>query len=194
LLFGDLRLRSARAKDRGADRHRGHRRAGKSTQARTLIRRLRVCGFEAAVFREPTRGRWGREIRRCAKEAGRSRPSRSSTSSSRIGGIMSSATWPPPGRRPDRRPRPVLLLVDRLPGRQGPRSGAGPEAERAFRYPSRPGLRPGPRPGLGLARIAGRKTRDRLFEREAYLRKVRRIFRSLRAGCSSTWTPARTGT
>ena len=45
--------------------------AGKSTQARMLLRRLRARGFAPSRFREPTRGRWGREIRAKAKTTGR---------------------------------------------------------------------------------------------------------------------------
>jgi dTMP kinase len=44
--------------------------AGKSTQVRMLRRKLRAQGFDAAVLREPTSGRFGREIRRKARTAG----------------------------------------------------------------------------------------------------------------------------
>ncbi|MBE0710800.1 MAG: dTMP kinase, partial [Candidatus Aminicenantes bacterium] len=43
--------------------------SGKTTQARSLLRRLRYRGHKAAFFREPTRGRWGREIKRLAARA-----------------------------------------------------------------------------------------------------------------------------
>ncbi|MBM3295951.1 MAG: dTMP kinase, partial [Candidatus Aminicenantes bacterium] len=44
--------------------------AGKSTQARLLVRRLKALGFAAVAFREPTGGKWGRELKRKAKMAG----------------------------------------------------------------------------------------------------------------------------
>src|SRR5512135_2316257 len=44
--------------------------SGKTTQARSLLRRLRRRGHKAVFFREPTRGRWGREIKRHARRAG----------------------------------------------------------------------------------------------------------------------------
>src|SRR4030042_5497767 len=44
--------------------------AGKSTQARLLLRKVRAIGCEAISFREPTRGKWGRAIKRMAKTAG----------------------------------------------------------------------------------------------------------------------------
>ncbi|MBE3110089.1 MAG: dTMP kinase [Acidobacteria bacterium] len=43
--------------------------SGKTTQARSLLRRLRYRGYKAAFFREPTRGRWGREVKRLAARA-----------------------------------------------------------------------------------------------------------------------------
>src|SRR5512136_620436 len=43
--------------------------SGKTTQARSLLRRLRNRGYKASFFREPTRGRWGREIKRLAARA-----------------------------------------------------------------------------------------------------------------------------
>jgi dTMP kinase len=48
---------------------------GKSTQARGLVRRLRYRGIDAVSLREPTRGCYGREIRRLAKAAGSLTPS-----------------------------------------------------------------------------------------------------------------------
>src|SRR5512137_250225 len=43
--------------------------SGKTTQAQALLRRLRRRGRRAVFFREPTRGRWGREIKRLAARA-----------------------------------------------------------------------------------------------------------------------------
>ena len=40
--------------------------SGKTTQAKTLLRKLRARGIAAVFFREPTGGKWGREIRRKA--------------------------------------------------------------------------------------------------------------------------------
>src|SRR4030042_3033373 len=44
--------------------------AGTATQAGRLLRKLRAIGYEAVSFREPTRGKWGRAIKRMAKIAG----------------------------------------------------------------------------------------------------------------------------
>nr|MBC8357485.1 dTMP kinase [Candidatus Aminicenantes bacterium] len=37
--------------------------AGKSTQAETLLKRLQGRGFDVLYYREPSMGRWGREIK-----------------------------------------------------------------------------------------------------------------------------------
>jgi dTMP kinase len=155
--------------------------AGKSTQARTLVRRLRARGFEAAVFREPTRGRWGREIRRCAKEAGSLTPEQELElflKDRRDNVERNLAPALAAGR---------IVVLDRYYFSSIAYQGAkGLDPVLVRRLNERFAIRPDLvfvldlGPGLGLARIAGRKTRDRLFEREAYLRKVRKIFLSFR--------------
>jgi len=155
--------------------------AGKSTQARKLARGLRAGGFEVVSLREPTGGRWGREIRRKARQAGSLTPDQELELFLR-------------DRRDDveRNLNPLLaagriVVLDRYYfstiAYQGAK-GLDPEAIR------RRNERFAPRPDLvfildvpasrGLNRIAGRRTKDALFEREGYLRKVRRIFRGFR--------------
>ena len=167
--------------------------AGKSTQARMLLRKLRARGFDAAAFREPTRGKWGREIRRKAKIVG------SLTPEEELGLFLK-----------DRRENvahnltPALesgrvIVLDRYYYSTIAYQGAkGIDPERIKRLNERFA----PKPGLvfildlpaeeGLSRIAGRKTKDALFEREAYLRRVRRIFRSFR-GARFVHLDARSG-
>jgi dTMP kinase len=155
--------------------------AGKSTQARGLVRKLRARGFAASYFREPSRGRWGREIKRRAKVAG------SLTPDQELDLFLQ-----------DRRDNVELNLAPAL------RRGEVVVLDRYYfsmiAYQGAKGLDPArirrmnekfaPRPDLvfildigpdaGLARISGRRTRDVLFERAGYLRKVRKIFRSFR--------------
>jgi dTMP kinase len=152
---------------------------GKSTQARSLVRRLRRRGFDAVAFREPTRGRYGREIRRHAKRAG------SLTPRQELDLFLLDRR-----ENVERRIRPALsrgrvVVMDRYyfstiayQGAKGLDPGMIRRANESF----------APRPdlvfildlpaGKGLDRIAGRPSRDWLFEREGYLRRVRRIFRS----------------
>jgi dTMP kinase len=154
--------------------------AGKTTQAKTLVRRLRRRGFACRYLREPTRGRWGREIKRMALTAG------SLTPEEELGLFLKD-------RRENvaRNIRPALragriVVLDRYYFSTIAYQGAkGIDPERIRRMHERFA----PRPDLvfildlgstaGLARIAGRKSRDALFERASYLTRVRRIFRSL---------------
>jgi len=154
--------------------------SGKTTQARALLRRLRRRGRKAVFFREPTRGRWGREIKRLAVRAD------SLTPEEQLDLFVK-----------DRREnvalnlKPALaagkiVVLDRYyfstiayQGAKGLDTGRIRRINEAFAV----------RPDLvvildvdaaaGLGRIAGRKTRDELFEREDYLVRVARIFRGL---------------
>ena len=152
--------------------------SGKTTQARALLRRLRRRGRKAVFFREPTRGRWGREIKRLAVRAD------SLTPEEQLDLFVK-----------DRREnvalnlKPALaagkvVVLDRYyfstiayQGAKGLDTGRIRRINEAFAV----------RPDLvvildvdaaaGLGRIAARKTRDELFEREDFLVRVARIFR-----------------
>jgi len=152
--------------------------SGKTTQARSLLRRLRYRGYAAVFFREPTRGRWGREVKRLAARAD------SLTPAEELALFVK-----------DRRENVARNLVPALKegkvvvldryyfstiayqGAKGIDTGKIRRMNEAFAV--RPDLvvilDVGAR--AGLARIRGRKTRDELFEREAYLVRVARIFR-----------------
>lgn len=151
--------------------------AGKSTQARALIRKLRARGRAVSSFREPSRGRYGRAIRAAARTAG------SLTPEEELDLFVK-----------DRRENVERNLIPAL------RAGRIVVLDRYYfstmAYQGAKGIDPGrirrvnekfaPKPDLvivldmdatgGLARIAGRKSRDLLFEREDYLRRVRRLF------------------
>jgi dTMP kinase len=155
--------------------------AGKSTQARSLVRKLRSLGMEAAYFREPSRGRWGRELKRKAKTAGSLTPEEELELFQR-------------DRREnvEKNLKPALsrgkvVVLDRYYFSTIAYQGAkGLDREKIRRM----NRRFAPEPDLvfildigageGLSRIAGRKTKDALFEKKAYLRKVGRIFRGFR--------------
>jgi dTMP kinase len=155
--------------------------AGKSTQARMLLRKLRARGIKAVAFREPTRGKWGRELKRKAKVAG------SIAAEEELGLFLKD-------RRENvaRNVRPALragrvVILDRYYfstiAYQGAR-GLDPVRIRRLNE------RFAPKPGLvfildlpakeGLSRIAGRRSKDLLFERESYLRRVRALFRGFK--------------
>jgi dTMP kinase len=152
--------------------------SGKTTQARSLLRRLRRRGRTAAFFREPTRGRWGREIRRKAATAGSLTPEEELDLFVR-------------DRREnvERNLRPALaegkvVVLDRYyfstiayQGAKGIDTGRIRRLNETFAA----------KPDLvvildvdarqGLSRIANRKRKDELFEREDYLVRVAQIFR-----------------
>ena len=155
--------------------------AGKSTQAKALLRKLRAKGRAAVYFREPSRGKWGRELKRKAKRIG------SLTPEQELDLFLK-----------DRREnvaknlKPALaagkiVVLDRYYFSTIAYQGAkGLDRDRIKRLNKK--FAPEPdlvfildlKAGEGLARISGRRKKDVLFERESYLVKVRRIFRSFK--------------
>jgi dTMP kinase len=154
--------------------------SGKTTQARALVRRLRRRGIEASLFREPTRGRFGREIKRLAARADSLTPEeelalfvkdRRENVAKNLG----------PALRGGR-----AVVLDRYyfstmayQGAKGLDVGRIRRMNEAFAIPPDLVVVLDVDAGDGLARIRGRKRRDELFEREDYLVRVREIFRGL---------------
>jgi dTMP kinase len=155
--------------------------SGKTTQARRLVRRLRRRGLPAAFFREPTRGPWGREIKRLAARAD------SLTPEQELELFVKDRRM-----NVEKNLKPALVagrvvVLDRYyfstiayQGAKGIDTGRIRRLNEAFAV----------RPDLvvflaidaaaGLARIGGRKRRDELFEREDYLIRVADIFRGFK--------------
>jgi len=155
--------------------------SGKTTQARSLLRRLRSRGFKAVFFREPTRGRWGREIKRLAARAG------SLTPEEELELFVKDRRENIEKNLKPALARGTIVVLDRYYFSTIAYQGAkGIDLRRIRRLNEAFAVRPDLvivldiGAGAGLARIAGRKTRDELFEREDYLVRVGEIFRSLR--------------
>ena len=155
--------------------------SGKTTQARRLVRRLRRRGFKASFFREPTRGRWGREIKRLAARAGSVTPEeelalfvkdRRENVARNLG----------PALRAGR-----VVVLDRYyfstmayQGAKGIDIGRIRRMNEAFAVAPDLVVILDVDARAGLARIRGRKRRDELFERADYLVRVREIFLGLK--------------
>ena len=151
--------------------------AGKSTQARLLLRTLRSLGFAAVYFREPTRGKWGREIKKLAKRSSSLTPEEELDLfiRDRKENIRTNL-------RPALRQRKAVIL-DRYYFSSIAYQGAkGISPALIKRENEKFAVRPDLvfildiRAGEGLDRIHHRKKKDLLFERERYLARVRRIF------------------
>ena len=151
--------------------------SGKSTQARRLLGKLRRLGYETASFREPTRGKWGRMIRRKSKKAG------SLTPEEELDLFVKDRE-----ENVRKNLKPALeagkvVILDRYYFSTIAYQGAkGISTARIRRLNERFAVRPDLvfildiGAGRGLGRIHHRKRKDLLFERQRYLARVRRIF------------------
>jgi dTMP kinase len=155
--------------------------SGKTTQARSLLRRLRARGRRAVFFREPSRGKWGREIKRLAARAD------SLTPEEELDLFLKDRRENVEKNLKPALARGLVVVLDRYyfstiayQGAKGLDPGRIRRLNEAFAV--RPDLVVVLDVGArdGLARIAGRKKRDELFEREDYLVRVGGIFRGLR--------------
>lgn len=155
--------------------------SGKTTQAQSLVRHLRSRGFEAALFREPTRGRWGREIKRKASRDG------SLSAEEELNLFVKDRRENVENNLKPALHKGKIVVLDRYYFSTIAYQGAkGIDPGRIRRLNEAFAVRPDlviildVEAGTGLARIAGRKSRDELFEREDYLIRVRKIFRGFR--------------
>jgi dTMP kinase len=155
--------------------------AGKSTQARILLRRLRSMGLDAVYFREPTRGRWGQEIKKKALVQDSLNPEQELAlfQKDREDNIKRNL-------KPALKKKKIVILDRYYFSTIAYQGSKGIDPLRIKRLNERIA----PKPDLvfildieadrGLARIKGRKKKDKLFEREDYLVRVRRIFKSFK--------------
>jgi len=155
--------------------------AGKSTQAMRLLRKLRALGYEVVSFREPTRGRWGRAIRRMAKTAGSLTPEEELELfvRDRRENVRKNIEPALKGKK--------VVILDRYYFSTIAYQGAkGIDPASIRRLNERFAVKPDLvfildiEAGRGLGRIRNRKRKDLLFERERYLARVRKIFNGFR--------------
>ncbi|MBN1224269.1 MAG: dTMP kinase [Candidatus Aminicenantes bacterium] len=155
--------------------------SGKTTQAQILLNKLNDRGIAAVYFREPSLGRWGREIKEKAAHADSVTPQEELDLFQK-----------------DRRENVEENLLPSLDAKkavildryyfstiayQGAK-GIDPDLIRRMNeaFAAKPDLVfiLDVIPERGLERIADRGTKDVLFEREDYLIQVRRLFRSMK--------------
>lgn len=154
---------------------------GKSTQAEILMMRLRKKGCDVVYFREPSQSKWGREIKRKALHQDSLSPEEELDLflKDRKENVEKNLR-PALGRK-------KIVILDRYYFSTIAYQGAkGIDQERIRRMNEDFVVDPDlvfildVDPREGLNRIRKRKKKDKLFEREEYLVKVRDIFRSFR--------------
>ncbi|MGB8951644.1 MAG: dTMP kinase [Candidatus Aminicenantales bacterium] len=155
--------------------------AGKSTQARFLLRKLQAMGMDVVYFREPSRGKWGREIKAKAIDPRSLAPEEelSLFQKDRKENVEKNI-------RPALECRKIVILDRYYFSTIAYQGSKGIDPARIKRMNERFA----PKPDLvfildigarqGLSRIQDRKKKERLFEREDYLVKVRKIFNGLK--------------
>ncbi len=155
--------------------------SGKSTQAEILLERLQEEDFDVVYFREPSKGKWGRKIKKKALHADSLTPEEEldlflKDRRENVGKNLKPAL---------KKKRVVILdryyystiayqgakgIDEKLIRRMNEEFVVEPDLVFIFDID----------PQKGLERIENRKKKDRLFEREDYLVKVREIFRSFK--------------
>jgi len=155
--------------------------AGKSTQAEILMSRLRERGFDVVYFREPSGSRWGREIKRKARDPDSITPAEELElfQKDRKENVEKNLK-PSLGRN-------KIVVLDRYYFSTIAYQGAkGIDEERIKRMNEEFAVEPDLvfildiDPREGLDRIKNRRKKDRLFERADYLARVRQIFRGFK--------------
>ncbi|NOR22389.1 MAG: dTMP kinase [Candidatus Aminicenantes bacterium] len=155
--------------------------SGKSTQAEILLERLQEEDFDAVYFREPSKGKWGRKIKKKALH-----PDSLSPEEELDLFLKDRRENVKKNLKPALKKKRVVIL-DRYYYSTIAYQGAKGIDEKLIRRMNEEFV---VEPDLvfifdidpkkGLERIENRKKKDKLFEREDYLVKVREIFRSFK--------------
>jgi dTMP kinase len=155
--------------------------SGKSTQAEILLERLQEGDFDPVYFREPSKGKWGRKIKKKALHSDSLSPEEELDlfQKDRRENVEKNLK---PALKKKR-----IVILDRYYYSTIAYQGAKGIDEKLIRRMNEEFI---VEPDLvfifdidpqkGLERIENRKKKDKLFEREDYLVKVREIFRSFK--------------
>jgi len=155
--------------------------AGKSTQAEFLIDKLKRRGFDVVYFREPSKGRWGRQIKKKALYPDSLSPEEE------LGLFLKDRKENVEKNLKPALARKKIIVLDRYYYSTIAYQGArGIDEERIRRMNEAFVVKPDLvfildiDPEKGLERIENRKKKDKLFEQKKYLKGVRRIFKSFK--------------
>ena len=152
--------------------------AGKSTQARILLRKLKSLGYNAVTFREPTRGKSGREIKKLAKRSGSLSPEEELALF-----IKDREENVEKNLRPALSQKKIVILDRYYYSTIAYQGAKGIDPARIRRLNEKFAVKPDLvfildiEAGKGLARIHNRKRKDLLFEKRGYLVRVGKIFK-----------------
>lgn len=155
--------------------------AGKSTQAAILMERLKKKDFVVAYFREPSRSRWGQEIKKKALCPDSLSPEEELDlfQKDRKENVEKNL-------KPALAKRKVVILDRYYYSTIAYQGAKGIDQKRIKRMNEAFAVKPDlvfildVDPREGLERIENRKKKDRLFEQEDYLIRVRKIFKSFK--------------
>ena len=155
--------------------------AGKSTQAEILLKGLQEKGYDVVYFREPSKGKWGQEIKKKAAD-----PDSLSPEEELDLFLKDRKENVKKNLRPALEKKKIVILDRYYFSTIAYQGAKGIDQERIRRVNEEFVVEPDlvffldVDPRGGLDRIKNRKKKDRLFERAEYLVKVREIFRSFR--------------
>jgi len=155
--------------------------SGKSTQAKILLERLQEEDFDAVYFREPSKGKWGRKIKKKALHPDSLSPEEELDlfQKDRRENVEKNL-------KPALKEKKIVILDRYYYSNIAYQGAKGIDEKLIRRMNEEFAVEPDLvfifdiDPKKGLERIENRKKKDKLFEREDYLVKVREIFRSFK--------------
>ena len=155
--------------------------SGKSTQAEILMKMLQKKGFDVVYFQEPSKGKWGRKIKKKALHPDSLAPEEELDlfQKDRKENVEKNL-------KPALEKKRVVILDRYYYSTIAYQGAKGIEEKRIRKMNEEFAVQPDLvfildiDPQKGLERIESRKKKYRLFEREEYLVKVREIFKSLK--------------
>lgn len=155
--------------------------SGKSTQAEILMEKLQSKGFDVVYFQEPSKSKWGREIKRKALHPDSLTPEEELDlfQKDRQENVRENL-------KPALAKKKIVILDRYYYSTIAYQGAKGIDKNHIRRMNEEFVIRPDMvfildiDPNEGLKRIEDRKKKDKLFEREDYLKKVRDIFRSFK--------------